>query len=276
MRLSLVSVPVQAFSTRETDKGTVTLHQLHDKDNSRVRYVKTCPVHGEISNDEIVSGFEVAKGEYVVIDPDEIDKLRTNEEKAIQLETFVPADSIDSLYFDGRAYYLLPDGEGGVKPYTVLHQAMLKQKKWAVGQAVMFGREHLVLVRPLDKLLAMAFLNFAAEVRLPETFDIGEAKATAAEVNLAETLIKASTAKRFDINRYKDEYATKLRTLIDAKIEGREIVAPEAEEHPHVVNLMDALRESLAQAGGRKKSKPPKKLAVSHRSKVTAKRRKSS
>jgi DNA end-binding protein Ku len=276
MRLSLVSVPVQAFSTRETDKGAVTLHQLHDKDTSRVRYVKTCPLHGEIGNDEIVSGYEVAKDEYVVIDPDEIDKLRTTEEKAIQLETFVPADSIDSLYFDGRAYYLLPDGEGGVKPYAVLHQAMLKQRKWAVGQAVMFGREHLVLVRPFDKLLSMAFLNFAAEVRLPDTFDIGEVKVRAAEVNLAETLIKASTAKRFDINRYKDEYATKLRALIDAKIEGREIVAPEADERPHVVNLMDALRESVAKASGSKKLKPPKKLAVSHRSQVAGKRRRSS
>ena len=275
LRLSLVSVPVQAFTTKETDKGAVALHQLHDKDHSRIRYVKTCPIHGEVTNQEIVSGYEVSKGEYVIIDTDELDKLRTKEEKAIQLETFVPADSIDSLYFDGRAYYLVPDGEGGVKPYTVLHEAMVKQKKWAVGQAVMFGREHLVLVRPTDKLLSMAFLNYADEVRLPDAFEIGEAKSTTAEVNLAETLIKASTAKRFDITKYKDEYSTKLRTLIEAKIEGREIVAPPDEEAPQVVNLMDALRESVAKASG-KKARPPKKLAASQHPKAAARRRKSS
>ena len=277
MRLSLVSVPVQAFSARESDQGTVTLHELHDKDHSRIRHVKTCPVHGEVSKDEIVSGYEVSKDEYVIIDPDEIDKLRTDSEKAIQLETFVPAESIDSIYLDGRAYYLLPDGEGGVKPYTVLHEAMIKQKKWAVGQAVMFGREHLVLVRPMGKLLSMAFLSYAAEVRLPEAFDIGEAKTTAAEIKLAETLIKASTAKRFDISKYKDEYATKLRTLIEAKIEGREMVSPPEEETPRVVNLMDALRESLAKASGTKKiARPPKKLVASRHPKHVARRRKSS
>jgi len=281
LRLSLVSVPVQAFNAEESGagRGAIALHQLHDKDHSRIRYVKVCPVHGEISNDEIVSGYEVAKDEYVVIEPKELEALRTPAEKAINLETFIPPGTIDPTYFDGRIYYLVPDGEGGVKPYTVLLRAMRKQNKWAVGQAVMFGREHLVLVRPYEELLSMELLHYADEVRQPQDFPVGEAKISATELQLAETLIKASTAKKFDIGKYQDEYTHKLRMLIDAKVEGREIVAPPGEEEPAVVNLMDALRASVAKASkgesGRRAAKPPKKLAASHRSSA-AKRRKSS
>ena len=115
----------------------------------------------------------------------------------------------------------MPDGEAGVKPYTVLHQAMVKQNKWGVGQAVMFGREHLALVRPQDDLLSLALLNYADAVRNADGFELGEAKVSATELQLAETLIKASTAKKFDITKYKDEYVHKLRELIDAKVEGR-------------------------------------------------------
>ena len=157
LRLSLVSVPVQAFNVQESGQaGKISLHQLHDKDHARIRYVKVCPQHGEISTDEIVSGYEVSKDEYVVIEPSELDALRTPAEKAITLDSFVPSDSVDLRYFSGRNYYLMPDGEAGVKPYAVLHRAMAKQNKWGVGQAVMFGREHLVLVRPQDELLSLA------------------------------------------------------------------------------------------------------------------------
>ncbi len=120
----------------------------------------------------------------------------------------------------------MPDGEAGVKPYTVLLRAMAKQNKWGVGQAVMFGREHLVLVRPQDELLSLALLNYADEIRHSEAFELGEAKVSATELQLAETLIKASTAKKFDIAKYQNEYAHKLRMLIEAKVEGRDRHAP--------------------------------------------------
>jgi DNA end-binding protein Ku len=285
LRLSLVSVPVQAFSAQEREDGKIALHQLHDKDHARIRYVKVCPQHGEVKNDEIVSGYEVSKDEYVVIEPDEIDALRTPGEKAITLDTFVAPDTIDLLYFSGRNYFLMPDGEAGVKPYTVLHQAMEKQNKWGVGQAVMFGREHLVLVRPQDDLLSLALLNYADAVRSADGFELGEVKVSATELQLAETLIKASTAKRFDITKYKDEYVHKLRELIDAKVEGREIVTPPSQDEPVVVNLMEALRASVAKANkgtmtskavpAKRAAKPAKKLAASHRP-AAAKRRKSS
>jgi DNA end-binding protein Ku len=280
LRLSLVSVPVQAFNVQESGQaGNISLHQLHDKDHARIRYVKVCPQHGEVSSDEIVSGYEVSKDEYVVIEPSELEALRAPAEKAITLDSFVAPDSIDLLYFSGRNYYLLPDGEAGVKPYTVLLRAMAKQNKWGVGQAVMFGREHLVLVRPQDELLSLALLNYADEIRHSEAFELGEAKVSATELQLAETLIKASTAKKFDIAKYQNEYAHKLRMLIEAKVEGREIVTPPGEEEPVVVNLMDALRASVAKteraAPAKRAAKPPKKLAGSHRP-HSAKKRKTS
>ncbi len=280
LRLSLVSVPVQAFNAQESGaEGKITLHQLHDKDKSRIRYVKVCPVHGEVPSSEIVSGYEVSKDEYVVIDPAELDEVRTPAEKAITLDSFVAPELIDPLQFDGRNYYLVPDGEAGAKPYIVLHRAMVKQGTWAVGQAVMFSREHLVLVRPHGELLQLSLLHYAGEMRDGKPFDIGEAKITAAEVQLAETLIKASTSKKFDITKYRDSYADKLRALIAAKVEGREIVAAPAEDEPVVVNLMDALRQSVAKAQRKpaaKAAKPPKKMAASRRVGGAAKRRKSS
>ncbi len=279
LRLSLVSVPVQAFNAVQSDEGKIQLHQLHEKDHARIRYVKVCPQHGEIPANEIVKGYEVSKDEYVVIEPDELDALRTPAEKAITLDSFIAPESIDPVFFAGQNYYLMPDGEAGVKPYSVLRDAMVKQDKWGVGQAVMFGREHLVLVRPHEGLLSLALLNYAQAVRSVEDYKIGQAKVSATEVKLAETLIKASTAKKFDIAQYKDEYVNKLRTLIDAKVEGREIVTPPGEDEPVVVNLMDALKASLARANKRsmpaRAAKPAKKLAASHRNQAGKKRKSS-
>lgn len=278
LRLSLVTVPVQAFNVRESGRGKITLNQLHDKDHSRIRYVKVCPVHGEVSNEEIVSGYEYAKDQYVVVDPGELDAMRTEAEKAINLDTFVAPDAIDDLYLDGRTYYLVPDGIAGIKPYGVLNEAMKRQNKYAIGQGVMFSREQLVLIRPHGELLAMWMLSYADEIRQPDGFEAGDAKVTPEELKLAETLIKASTAKKFDFSKYEDTYTHKLRALIEAKVAGHEIVAPPAEEQPAIVNLMDALKKSVARASGEpaRAAKPPKKLAASQRVKTAAKTRKSS
>ncbi len=276
LRLSLVSVPVQAFNVVDSSKGPVSLHQLHDKDHSRIKYVKMCPQHGEISSNEIVSGYEVSKDEYVVIEPDELDALRTPAEKAINIDAFVEPESIDPVFYDGRTYYLVPDGEAGVKPFTLLHRAMQKQNKWGVGQAVMFGRELLVLLRPQDEVVTMSVLNYSAELRATEAFEVGDAPVSATELKLAETLIKASTPKRFDISKYQDVYAQKLRMLIDAKVEGREIVTPAGDEEPAVVNLMDALRKSVERASKEKtEAKPPKKMSASRRPGAGQKRKSS-
>ena len=281
LRLSLVSVPVQAFTASVSGGGKIHLNQLHDECHSRIRYQKVCPIHGEVSSSEIVSGYEYSKGNYVVVEPDELDKLRTEGDRAINIDTFIAPEEVDPLYFDGRTYYLVPDGPVGQKPYAVLYRGMEEQNKYAVGQAVFSGKEQLVLVRPLDGLLTMSMLSYESQVRPPSALqdEFEKPTVTKEELRLAETLINASTAEDFDLSKYEDLYTARLTQLIEAKVEGREVVSPPAEEEAPVINLMDALRKSVAQAQGGKSKKaaaPPKKMAPSRRKKVAAARRKSS
>lgn len=280
LRLSLVTVPVQAFNAVAAEGGHIRFHQLHASDHSRIRHVKVCPVHGEVSNDEVVSGYEYAKGQYVVVDPDELDALRTENDRAIHLDTFLSVDAIDPLYLTGQNYYLTPDGAAGAKPYVVLQKAMAAQDKCAIGQGVMFGREQLVAIRPYKDLLLMSVIQYAGAIRDPADYEIGDARVSAAEMKLAETLIKASTSKRLDLSAYKDTYSHKLKELIDAKVEGREIVVPPEEDEPATLNLMDALKKSVAKKGkgtsrAVAKSKPAavrKKAAAHPRVKRVARR----
>lgn len=281
LRLSLVSVPVQAFTASVSGGGKIHLNQLHDECHSRIKYQKVCPIHGEVSSSEIVSGYEYSKGNYVVVEPDELDKLRTEGDRAINIDTFISPEEIDPLYFDGRTYYLVPDGPVGQKPYAVLYRGMEEQNKYAVGQAVFSGKEQLILVRPVDGLLTMSMLSYESQVRPPSALhdEFEKPTVTKEELRLAETLITASTAEDFDLSKYEDLYTARLTQLIEAKVEGREVVSPPAEEEAPVINLMDALRKSVAQAKGGKPKKaaaPPKKMAPSRRKKVAAARRKSS
>jgi DNA end-binding protein Ku len=270
LRLSLVSIPVQAFNAAASDGGEFHFHQLHATCHSRIRYQKVCPVHGEVSNDEIVRGYEYAKGKYVIIDDDEIDKLRTANDRAINIDTFVSPDAIDPAYFDGRTYYLQPDGPIGQKPYAVLLEALAHQKRWAVGQGVFFGREQLLLVRPVEQVLCVEMLHYAAQVRSLESIsaDTSLPGVTKEELRLANKLIESSTRDKFDLAEYQDQYTLRVKELIEAKVAGKEIVAPPSDEEPPVINLMDALRKSVAQAKGR-----PKKPAAGARRTAGAKRR---
>jgi DNA end-binding protein Ku len=270
LRLSLVSVPVQAFNAAASDGGEIHFHQLHATCHSRIRYEKVCPVHGEVSNDEIVRGYEYAKGKYVVVDDDEIDKLRTDADRAITIDTFIAPHAIDPAYFDGRTYYLVPDGPMGNKPYAVLLRALLDEDRWAIGQAVFFGREQLVLLRPLAQVLCLEMLHYHDQVRLPDAVvaDIPLAAVNKQELRLASKLIAASTQKKFDIAKYDDTYTAKLKELIEAKVAGKEIVAAPEEEETPVINLMDALRKSVDKAQSR-----PKKSAQVARLKPAKRRR---
>jgi DNA end-binding protein Ku len=270
LRLSLVTIPVQAFNAVAPEGSHIRFHQLHASDHSRIRHVKVCPVHGEVSPDEVVSGYEYAKGQYVIIDPDELDSLRTESDRAIHLDTFLSADAIDPLYLTGQNYYLTPDGAAGAKPYVVLQKAMAAQDKCAVGQGVMFGREQLVAIRPYKDLLLMSVLQYGGAIRDPADYEIGEARVSATEMKLAETLIKASTSKRLDLSTYKDTYSDKLKELIDAKVEGREIVVPPEEEEPATLNLMDALKKSVAKSGKRAARTTAKSKLAAGRKKSTA------
>lgn len=275
LRLSLVSVPVKAYTAASSSRSEVTLNQLHAECNNRIQYKKTCPIHGEVSNDEIVSGYEFAKGQYVVITPDEIEKVRPQGDKSITIDTFIKTSDLDPIYYD-KTYYLVPDGPIGERPYLVLRDGMAEQDRCAIAQVVISNREQTVLLRALDGLLAMTTLRYDDEVKKPESFadEVPKIQVTDEEIELAEQLIEAKSAKDFDFSKYKDLYTQRLTAVIQAKVEGKEISSPRAQEEPQVINLMDALRESVAKAQATSPpSKPKKKLAPSKSARAPAKRK---
>lgn len=253
LRLSLVTVPVRAVTANQTS-GEIHLNQLHADCHTRIKYQKVCPTHGEVATDEIVSGFEYTKDQYVIIDQEEIAKFRKKSEKTVDIKGFIPADAIPPTYYSGRTYYLLPDGAAGQKPYQLLREAMVQGGVYALASAVLTGREQLVLVRPLDDLLAMMVVQYAGKVKKPAEFsdEVTGGKISKEEMALTKTLIEASTMKEFNIDDYQDEYVQNLQGLIEAKVAGEEIVAVADPEEPKVINLMEALKASVenAQAGG--------------------------
>lgn len=252
LKLSLVSVPVKAFTANDT-AGEVHLNQLHKDCNSRVRYQKVCPEHGELKSEAIVSGFEHQKDSYVVVDPAELDKLRTKADRSVSIDGFIPKDAVDSRYFAGKAHYLLPDGPAGARPYALLREGMQRGDVVAIAQVVMAGREQLVLLRPLGRLLVMTGLHYPQRVRAVDEFEaeVEELAFKPEEVALTDTLIGASKLASFDLCSYSDTYVTKLKRLIEIKVAGQEVVqAPDLEE-PKILNLMDALKKSVAEAQAR-------------------------
>jgi DNA end-binding protein Ku len=280
IRLSLVSVPVKAYTASDSG-GEVHLRQLHRECNSPINYRKVCPIHGELQASDIVSGYEHSKGQFVIIDPGEMEKLRGESEKSVSIDGFVPRGAIDPLYFSGKTYYLVPDGPAGVKPYALLHQGMIDEERLAVAEVVLFGREHVAVLRPMGRLLAMTVLFYSGQVKEPAAFDeeVQKAEPSPEELKLARTLIQASAIDDFAIAKYKDNYAAKLTELIETKVRGQEIVAPPAAEQPKVINLMDALKESLAEARRKApepKEAPRKKMAPSARGAEPARRKRKS
>jgi len=281
IRLSLVSIPVKSFNATVTS-GERELHQLHQEDFQRIRYKKTCPVHGEVPKEEIVSGYEFAKDQYVVVEPEELDKLYRESDRAVNIDGFISPEKIDPVFFSGRTYYLTPDGPTGLKPYVLLQKGMKDRDLVAVARAVLYGREQVLLLRPLDGLLAMTMLTYAEKIRKPEAFktEVKEVEFDKEEVELTATLIEAREIERFDFARYKDRFVEKLDELIRAKVEGKEITPPPEAEAPRVINLMEALKKSLAQAKGKAPAKEAakeetrKKAAPSARSRSAAKGRK--
>ena len=251
IKLSLVSVPVKAYTATQSG-AEIRLNQLHAECNSRIKYQKTCPNHGEIPNDEIVSGYEFAKGQYVVVDPEEVQKLRKQSDSSIEIQGFIPADQVDPLYHSGRTYYLVPDGPVGQKPYALFRHGMDDGEVVAFGQIILSGKEQKVLLRVVDGMIAMTVLQYAEKVRQPKAFEdeVQEPALSEQEIALTRTLIEASKIPDFDFAAYRDEYVSQMTELIQLKVEGKEIVEVTEAEEPQIINLMDALKASIANAMG--------------------------
>jgi DNA end-binding protein Ku len=276
IRLSLVSIPVKGFTALGSEKAPISFNQLHEVCHSRIQYKKTCPIHGEIPNDEIVKGFQYEPDHYAIIDPDEINQPRSEADRSINVDKFIRLHQIDPVYFSGQTYYLVPDGRQGEKAYAVLQRAMCDDEVCGLAQVVITNREQLVLLRTVGRLLVASVLHYAAEIRSADSFevDLGDGGTSAAEVKLARTLIQTVRAKEPKLEDYQDLYNDKLQALVEAKIAGKEIAAaPTEESRIPVVNFMEALKASLQ----KNKSGAGKKLVPSTRARerAPAKRRKS-
>ena len=270
IKLSLVSVPVKAFPANATSTSEIQLNQLHKDCHSRIKYQKVCPIHGELEREEIVSGYEYTKGQYVEVHADEVAKLRPEADKAVTFRGFLPSGQIDPIYYKGKTYYLVPDGPMGQKPYSLLRESMVNEDVQAIGSVVLSGREQLVLLRAHDKLLTMSVLSLDNQVRKADQFEdeVVSVEYTKDEVKLTKMLIDATRIEEFDYSEFKDDYVEQLTALIQAKVEGREIVTPPMVEDRPVVNLLDALKQSVAEA-----TEPSKKMAGSGRNKKKSTRR---
>ncbi len=257
VQLGLVSVPVKAFTANNTSEA-IRLNQLHKECNQRVRYKKVCPEHGELKQSDIVSGYEYTKDSYVIIDPDELAKIRSQSDRSIAVEGFVPSTEVDPIFHAGKTYYLLPDGVAGSRPYALLARGMKEAGVSAIARIVISRRGQLVLLRPADDMLVMTMLNYAKTVKAVDEFkkELTAEETTDAELALTNTLIQASTIEDFDIDSYEDTYAENLKKLIQMKLDGEEIVQASEPEEPKIVNLMEALKQSVAEAQAQRKMAP--------------------
>jgi len=244
LKISLVNIPVKVFPA--TDAGaTLSFNQLHAECQTRIQQKRWCPqCQREVPNTDIVKGFEFEKGRYVVVSDDDVAKVRVDSTRVINLEKFTDDTAIDPIYLE-RPYYLAPDGAVATEAFAVVREGM--KGKAGIGKVALYGREYLVKVQPRDRGLIMYTLRHAKEIRSMdgiEELDNLSASPKPDEVKLARQVIGTFEGD-VDLETYHDEYQDGLREIIDAKIEGREIVATEPEAPAKVVNLMDALRKSL-------------------------------
>ncbi|MFC7060933.1 Ku protein [Halobacillus seohaensis] len=258
----LVNIPVKLHAA--TENKDIKLRQLHEECKSPVEYKKRCPVcDKEISNDEIVKAYEYAKNKFVVLDAEDLESLKKEQEdKSVEILDFVKLDDIDPIYFD-RSYYLSPN-EGGTKAYGLLRQALGDTGKIGIAKIIIRSKEQLAIVRVYENTLVMETIHYPDEVRsiadvpnVPEQFDLSKK-----ELSTAVTLVDQLTAE-FQPEKYKDNYRTALMELIEAKRNNEEVTTAKSKTTPdNVTNLMDALEKSLESTKESKKVAPKRKTTT--------------
>ena len=267
LRVSLVTIPVKVYPATESS-ATIAFNQLHAECQTKIQLKKWCPhCEREVTSAEIVKGYQFEKGRWVVIDEEDIAKVKTESTRIINLVQFADQAEIDPMYVD-NAYYLAPDGPMANDAYAVMREGM--QGLAGIGKVALYGREYLVAVRPQKKGLVMYTLHHDAEIRAIdqiEELNSLPAKVKPEEMKLAKQVISTFEGD-LNLKDYKDEYKEGLRKIIDAKIAGEEIVAPEIQDPPKVVDLMEALRRSLNSVSTEKKK--PVKAALAKAPKAKA------
>jgi DNA end-binding protein Ku len=254
LKISLVNIPIRVFPATDS-AATISFNQLHAECQTRIQQKRWCPTHErEVPLSEIVKGYEFEKGRYVVMTEDDVSKVRPESTRVIDLVQFTDAAAIDPIYIE-RPYYLAPDGNIASDAFAVMREGM--KGKAGIGRLALYGREYLVAVLPKDNGLVMYTLRHAKEVRSMDSIDELQnvpAKVKPEEIRLAKQVIENFEGE-LHWEEYRDEYQEELQRIIDAKIAGEEVVATKEEAPPKVVNLMEALRQSLDRVStGKKKA----------------------
>jgi DNA end-binding protein Ku len=254
LKISLVNIPVRVFPATDS-AATISFNQLHGECQTRIQQKRWCPkCEREVPLAEVVKGYEFEKGRYVVMDEEDMAKVRPESTRVIDLVQFTPVESIDPIYVE-RPYYLAPDGQMALEAFAVMREGM--KGKAGIGKLALYGREYLVAVQPKEKGLVMYTMRRANEVRSMDAIDelAGvPSKVKPDEIKLAKQVI-SNFEGELDLSEYKDAYQEELQRIIDAKIAGEEVVATTEQAPPKVVNLMDALRQSLDRVStGKKKA----------------------
>src|ERR1700761_345976 len=269
LKLSLVSCPIAVYpATSEREK--ISFHQLNKETGNRIRYKKIDADTGdEVENADIIKGYEIGKGEYIELDPEELDAVAIESKHAIEIDEFVPKSEIDELYMRDP-YYIVPDGEVGQQAFAVIREAIHKEGMVALGKIVFTSREHIIALEARGKGMMGITLRYPYEVRKEEDYfdGIENEKIPKDMIDLAVHIVETKTG-HFKPQQFKDEYEDALKDLLRKKQKGEKIEAPKERAPSNVVNLMDALRQSVkagGKGGGRRtparsNARAPKKAA---------------
>jgi len=250
IKLALVSIPVEIYPATRAGKS-IAFHQVHEPSGQRVRYEKVVPGIGPVDRDDILKGYEVEKGEYVLLDPEEIEKVKLESRKTLELTQFVDLADIDPIYYD-KPYYVVPADDLAEEAFVVLRDALRGTKKVGIGQLAMRGQEYVVSLKPCGRGMVLETLRYADEVNKAASYfrDIGDSKPDADLLDMAEALIEKK-AGDFDASDFQNRYIDALRALIDEKIKkkGKRVIQDRSGDKipkgSNVVDLMAALKKSI-------------------------------
>ncbi len=267
LKVSLVNIPVKVFPATDSS-ASLSFNQLHGDCQTRIQQKRWCPkCSREVANTEIVKGYEFEKGHYVVVNEQDLEKVRVESTRVIDLVQFTDASSIDPIYVD-KAYYLAPEGPVAAQSFAVMREGMAGRA--GIGKLALYGREYFVAVRPQGQGFVMYTMHQSAEVRSMDAID--ELKGLPTEIKPAEAKLAKQVIETFDaplnLADFTDDYQAELRRIIDAKIAGQEVVARPVDVSPKVVDLMEALRKSL-DAVSQGKKKPARADLPARAAKVT-------
>jgi len=243
LTFGLVSFPVRLFSAARSE--TISFNLLHKPDHSRIKQMIYCQAEDKpVPRSELVKGYEYEKDNYVEVDDEEIKKVAPKTAKVMELLEFVKAEQVDPIYLES-SYYMAPD-EGGDKPYALLFQALRETKYYGIARVAMHNREHIVILRPNGNGVVLHTMFYTDEIRQVEEFHTDTSQVKDKELALAKMLIE-SLASDFEPQKYTDTYRVNLQKLIQAKLEGQQIVATPAPHIAPVIDIMEALKKSLAE-----------------------------